>query len=326
MDAAISGQRRRGWRTAGAPAPAAGAVTRHRRTAIVVGLLFLIGDVAGVLSYLVTQGLLEGPDALARRSPRARTGSCWERCWCWSWASRWRWSRWCCSRSSARYNEVLATGCVVFRGALETVGYMATAGTWLLLVGLSGGSAGAASPDAPYVQNLTAFLAETAGSATAYLTSIVFSLGALMFYALFYQSRLVPRWLSVWGLAGAVLYLAAPLLDMTGHGFGLLMAPLAVAELVLAAWLIFSGLDVVAPTPAGPAARCARAGGSAPPPAARPPVGDRTPGRTSRHRYRSRIRGRRRVAAGRLRALSGRCRIRGSSRPHLRRSRMPDSP
>jgi hypothetical protein len=53
-------------------------------------------------------------------------------------------------------------------------------------------------------------------------------------------------------LAGVVLYLAAPLLDRFGHGFGILMAPLAVAEIVLAEWLIARGLNSPAPeaTPA----------------------------------------------------------------------------
>jgi hypothetical protein len=139
-----------------------------------------------------------------------------------------------------KYNEVLALGCVVFRGALETVAYMASAGTWLLLVELSREHAVAASAGAPHFQTFSALLAgPTAGN----LTSIVFSLGSLMFYYLFYQSRLIPRWLSVWGLVGAALYLAAPLLDMFGHGFGILMAPLAVAEIVLAVWLIAKGLD-----------------------------------------------------------------------------------
>jgi hypothetical protein len=34
---------------------------------------------------------------------------------------------------------------------------------------------------------------------------------------------------------------------MFGHGFGLLMAPLAVAEIVLAVWLIVRGLNAPAP-------------------------------------------------------------------------------
>jgi hypothetical protein len=214
----------------------------YRRTAIIVGVLFIIGDIAGVLSYVVTGGLLDGADALSKIAA---------------------------SQNQVvlgallvlvmglalamvpvvmfpvfkKYNEVLALGCVVFRGALETVAYMASAGTWMLLVELSREHAKAASAGAPHFQTLSALLAgPTAGN----LTSIVFSLGSLMFYYLFYQSRLIPRWLSVWGLAGAVLYLAAPLLDMFGHGFGILMAPLAVAEIVLAVWLIVKGFSAPA--------------------------------------------------------------------------------
>ncbi|MCX6373741.1 MAG: DUF4386 domain-containing protein [Actinobacteria bacterium] len=212
---------------------------KHRKTAIIVGVLFIIGDIAGVLSYVVTGGLLDGPDALTKIAA---------------------------SQNQVvlgallvlvmglalamvpilmfpvfkKYNEVLALGCVVFRGALETVAYMASAGTWLLLVELSRQHAAAASPGAPHFQTLSALLA---GPIPGYLTAIVFSLGSLMFYYLFYQSRLIPRWLSVWGLAGAVLYLAWPLLALFDHGFGLLMLPLAVAEIVLAVWLIAKGLN-----------------------------------------------------------------------------------
>jgi hypothetical protein len=216
----------------------------YRKTAIIVGVLFIIGDIAGVLSYVVTGGLLDGPDALAKIAA---------------------------SQSQVvlgallvlvmglalamvpvvmfpvfkKYSEVLALGCVVFRGALESVAYMASAGMWLLLVELSRAHAQATSPGAPSVQTLSALLE---GPTAGYLTSIVFSLGSLMFYYLFYQSRLIPRWLSVWGLAGAVLYLATPLLAMFGHGFGILMAPLAVAEIVLAVWLIVKGFNRSAAT------------------------------------------------------------------------------
>ena len=214
----------------------------YRRAALIVGMLFIIGDIAGVLSYVVTGGLLDGPDALAKIAA---------------------------SQNQVvlgallvlvmglalalvpvvmfpvfkQFNEVLALGCVVFRGALESVGYMATAAAWLLFVELSREHAEAASPDAPHSQTLGALLA---GPTAEYLTTIAFSLGSLMFCYLFYQSRLIPRWLSVWGLAGAVLYLASPLLAMFGHGFGILMAPLAVAEMVLAVWLIVKGFSAPA--------------------------------------------------------------------------------
>ena len=211
----------------------------YRKSAIIVGVLFILGDIAGVLSYVVTGGLLDGPDALSKIAAsqnRVVLGALLVLVMGLALAM----VPVVMFPVFKKYNEVLALGCVVFRGALETVGYMATAGAWLLLVELSREHAEAASPGTPHFQTLSALLA---GSTATYLTTIAFSLGSLMFYSLFYQSRLVPRWLSIWGLAGAVLYLATPLLDMFGHGFGILMAPLAVAEIVLAVWLIVRGLD-----------------------------------------------------------------------------------
>jgi hypothetical protein len=58
---------------------------------------------------------------------------------------------------------------------------------------------------------------------------------------LLYQSRLVPRWLSAWGLVGAALYVVPPLGSMFGLSLGVLMAPLAVQEMVMAVWLIAKG-------------------------------------------------------------------------------------
>jgi hypothetical protein len=57
-----------------------------------VGVLFIIGDIAGVLSLLVTQGLLEGPDALAKIAASQNQlvlGALLVLVM----ASRWRWSR-----------------------------------------------------------------------------------------------------------------------------------------------------------------------------------------------------------------------------------------
>jgi hypothetical protein len=247
MEAVVTRERPRLSRTPDANAPATGAAQRYRKTAIIVGLLFIIGDIAGVLSYVVTGGLLDGPNALAKiaaSQDQLVAGALLVLVMGLALAM----IPIVMFPVFKKYSEVLAIGCVVFRGALETVAYMASAGTWLLLVELSREYA-AASAGAPHFQTLGELLVATPGSTAAWFTSIVFSLGSLMFYYLFYRSRLIPRWLSVWGLAGAVLYLASPLLDMFGHGFGLLMAPLAVAEIVLAIWLIVRGFS--SPEPSG---------------------------------------------------------------------------
>ena len=72
-----------------------------------------------------------------------------------------------------------------------------------------------------------------------------FNLGALMYYALFYRSQLVPRWLSGWGIAGVLLMISACLMalfsDSPITGYTLLVLPIAVQELVLAVWLLVKG-------------------------------------------------------------------------------------
>ena len=81
---------------------------------------------------------------------------------------------------------------------------------------------------------------------------LAFSIGATIYYLVFYRSQLIPRWLSGWGLAGTALGLVAGLLVMfrvTGTMLGFQVAlniPIGVQELVLAGWLILKGFS---PTP-----------------------------------------------------------------------------
>jgi hypothetical protein len=48
------------------------------------------------------------------------------------------------------------------------------------------------------------------------ISATVFCVGALILYYLLYQSNLVPRLISAWGLVGAALYLADSALVMFG--------------------------------------------------------------------------------------------------------------
>jgi hypothetical protein len=70
-----------------------------------------------------------------------------------------------------------------------------------------------------------------------------YGLGALIFYILLYQSELIPRWLSAWGLVGAILILAMGLLRMYGHPVVYLAIPIILNELVLAVWFIVEGFN-----------------------------------------------------------------------------------
>ena len=73
---------------------------------------------------------------------------------------------------------------------------------------------------------------------------IVFSLTALILNYLLYQSELVPRWLSGWGLIGATLLLAAGLLEIFGINLtDIINLPIALQEMVFAIWLIVKGFN-----------------------------------------------------------------------------------
>ena len=65
-----------------------------------------------------------------------------------------------------------------------------------------------------------------------------------------HPSRIVPRWISVWGLAAIPLYVAAALLAMYGvvEPASSSQVPLAVQEMVLAVWMIARGFRPAAVT------------------------------------------------------------------------------
>jgi hypothetical protein len=84
---------------------------------------------------------------------------------------------------------------------------------------------------------------------------MVFTIGAgnLMLYVLFLKAKLIPKWLSVWGIAGTLLSVLASLLllfelvDVITVGYLVLNGPTALFELVLGFWLIFKGFKKVIP-------------------------------------------------------------------------------
>ncbi len=213
----------------------------NRKTAITVGVLFIIGTVAGVLSAVVSGSILNAPDYLIKVSANENQviiGALLILIMGFALAmvpvvlfSIFR-----------KYNEALALGAVVFRGVLEAVTYIAIAVILLLLLKLSQEYVQAGAPDASYFQTLGTLLLE-ASHWVEQILGIVFPLGALMLYYLFYQAKLIPRWLSGWGLIGAILYLAVPFLGMLGSELDVLMLPLALQEMVLAVWLIVKGFN-----------------------------------------------------------------------------------
>jgi hypothetical protein len=141
-------------------------------------------------------------------------------------------------------SEALALGMLLFRGALEGTGYLlSTLGiSTLAILGSEYVAAGSSSAALQSLGNVLFQFLDLKGA----FTSILFLIGATCLYISFYRTRLIPRWLTVWGLVGVVPYLAYAVLHIfhmdNGIGFYLQMV-LAPQELVMGLWLIIKGFN-----------------------------------------------------------------------------------
>ena len=147
-----------------------------------------------------------------------------------------------------RHNEGLALGAAGFR-IIEGVFHCIGAVLILLLATLSREFVKAGPADLAQLQNLGTLLAEARVWVRDVAALPAWCIGAFLYYALFYKTRLVPRWLSVWGLVGLSLTVASSILVLfrqlapmsTVH---LLMnLPIFPQEMVLAVWLIVKGFN-----------------------------------------------------------------------------------
>jgi len=223
----------------------ANGVREHRAAATTAGILFIIGTAAGILSKALTAfPVHNAADHLgyaADHSGTVATGALLVLVMGLSLALL----------AVVLYpvlrqvDEVLATGYLIIRGAVETTTYVIVAIAWLTLVPLAETMSAGSGTASPAGVRLGTLVIESDGASI--IMSLVFCLGATLFYALLFRSRIVPRWITVWGLMGIPLYVAAYLLAMYGvvainsAAVNLLSMPLAVQEMVLAVWMIARG-------------------------------------------------------------------------------------
>ena len=217
---------------------------QHRAAATTAGVLFITGTAAGVLSKLVISRVHDAADPLTFASTHQGTvvtGALLVLLMGLSLA----FVPVVLLPILRPVNEVLALGYLVIRGAVETTCYVLVAVAWLLLVPMDTVVQGPAGRRV----RLGDLLINT--DATNVVVALVFCLGAGLFYVLLYRSRIVPRWISVWGLASIPSYVAADLLVMYGvfdtdsTTQMLLSFPMFLQEMVLAVWMIARGFRPV---------------------------------------------------------------------------------
>lgn len=143
------------------------------------------------------------------------------------------------------WNASLALGSVIFR-TIETVFYTVGVVCLLSLLTLGQQFTSAVAADRTSLQAIGDLLLSVHQQA-ALAGVFAFCLGALAYYTLFFQSQLIPRWLSGWGIVAIILMLTACVLSLfSGNritSYIPLAAPIALQEMVLAVWLIAKGFN-----------------------------------------------------------------------------------
>jgi len=218
--------------------------------AIIVGVLFIIGTVSGIIAASIGKPIVDAPDYLTKISANEGTiiiGA---------------FLAFLMAISCAgiglglypimkKYSTGMAIGAVGFRvieSMIQILGGVST----IALLALSQEFVKAGAPDAAYFQTIGAVIKAGDEWLSNGVMLLSWCLGAFMYYALFDQYRLVPRWLSGWGLVGITLTIISSVLVMLHiiPGFGTVQVvanlPIALQEMVFAVWLIAKGVNSTA--------------------------------------------------------------------------------
>jgi len=218
-----------------------------RKAATIAGLLYLIGMIAGILSIAYD---IDDPGYLIKASSNADA------------VIRAAFFHLLMAPAYVgiaislypvlkKHNQWLAFGFAGFRiiaGAFIIIGVIIL----LLLLALSREYVKAGAPVASYFQTLGVLLQTGRDLVNHVATILTVGIGGLMFYYLLYQTKLVPRWLSGWGLTGTALAIGASvlflfrLINIITPMYIVLNIPMALQEIVLAVWLILKGFNPAA--------------------------------------------------------------------------------
>jgi hypothetical protein len=216
----------------------------YRKNAIVAGVLWIIGTVAGVLCFPFL-GIVDKPDYLtkiATNENQVIIGAFLLLIMAFACAGIAIWLY----PVLKRQNQTLALGSVGFR-IIENVLGIVSAICLLSLVLLSQEYIKAGGSNLNFQTLGTLLLG--ARDSISNIALIPFCIGALMYYYVFYQSKLIPRWLSGWGLLAIIMNLASALLvlfNVIGNFSTVqvvLSIPIGVQEMVIAVWLIVKGFS-----------------------------------------------------------------------------------
>ena len=217
----------------------------YRKNAVVVGLLFIACTVTSIVGLSLAGSILDSPDYLNQLAGNSNQITI---------AALLGFIMAATGAGIAiglypvlkKYNTALALGSVGFRIIEGVFGLVGTLGLLALLsLGQEFIHAGASA--APAFQTSGTLLLAVRDWSHTIIAPLAFALGALFYTVVLYQSKLIPRWLSVWGFIGALISLGTTIftafnLDFYSNTLStLLNGPIFLQEMLLAVWLIVKG-------------------------------------------------------------------------------------
>jgi len=145
-------------------------------------------------------------------------------------------------------DPVLALGAVGFRISEGVLRFVSVC-ILLSIITLSQLYVKAGAPDSSYFQTLGELLLAARGWVSHVGALLAFSVGCTLYYIVFYRTKLIPRWISVWGLVFGIsgmiscALVSIRLIAPMGTEQVLMIIPMLPQEIVLAVWLIVKGFN-----------------------------------------------------------------------------------
>jgi hypothetical protein len=214
-------------------------------SAKIIGMLFILATAMGVLSGSILWPMFKGPDYLTAMSKTADL-----------------------VMLSTALNIIMAGSVVaiavvffpILKRTHETLAYAFLAGRiiegillaiagliWLNLVSLGNEFVQVGSPDASYFQTLADMLVTLSTSIFTLGAEIVFGISAVILNYILLRANLIPKVISIWGLIGGIFLSLLGAMKILGMEISAVeiafTVPIALSEMVLAAWLIFKGFN-----------------------------------------------------------------------------------
>jgi hypothetical protein len=140
------------------------------------------------------------------------------------------------------YNQTIAYG-YLSSAIASTVMLIVGAVFLLLLIPLSDEFVKAGAGDTKYLE-LLSVLCKKANFFSYQIAMVIWGLGGFMFCYLLYISKLVPQWLSTWGLIGYIIFVSGAFFALFGYNIDVILdIPGGLFEIFLSFWLIIKGFN-----------------------------------------------------------------------------------